>query len=372
MNRIKQRAVRLATAVIAAGTVLGGVAFSPAANATPAAVSQPPHPVASQIGPKRKPSLIGGDAARGASPAANLDDGGCCFLYGEAHQSAVADGAYGYYTVGKPAVASVANHGTHSLAELAVSSGGSQIVEVGWIVDRNLNGDDNPHLFVYHWVDGNQSCYNGCGFVPFVGGDITPGVTLPVSDTDLHQFWIVHSVTDWLVGYDNHYLGHFPDSLWGGRFTKSDMVQWFGEVADPTTSPCTEMGNGLHAAAANAARIQNVGFYGGPTPEISIRQPTPQFYTALKTSSVSMSYGGPGSCRTVPDLRGDSRTVAANLIRAAGLVSGTVNPVTDQLCEDLNRVISQFPSPRSRVIPGARVNITYGVPPRTGCPNPRA
>lgn len=47
------------------------------------------------------------------------------------------------------------------------SEDGRHIVEVGWTVDRELNGDAQPHLFVYHWVDGQATCYNGCGFVQY-------------------------------------------------------------------------------------------------------------------------------------------------------------------------------------------------------------
>lgn len=91
----------------------------------------------------------------------------------------------------------------------------------------------------------------------------------------------------------------------------------------------------------------------------------------LKTDASGISYGGQGACRTVREVRGDSPPVAARVISAAGLVRGTVSPVTDALCENLNRVISQSPGAGSRVPRGARVNFTYGVPPGTGCPNPQ-
>ena len=376
MDRVMQRAARFATAVLAAGTVLGGAAFSPA---TAGATSTPLQPVASQYAPKGKPPPIGAAAAGSPKtvPGTNFAaDPNSSFYYGVAYQYAVVDGASGYYTVAKPAVAT---GDFHSLAELAVeSSDGQQAVEIGWTVDRGLNGDDNPHLFVNHWVDGNPTCYNGCGFVPFTDGSnqgVTAGMTLPVSATDVQQFWIQYISGGWDVGYNNAWLGYFPDSLWGGRFTKVGLTQWFGEVADakPNT-PCSEMGNGGYAASASAARIQNVGFIvgpGGPTADITISVTNPAYYTALKTNSASMSYGGQGACRTVPDIRGDNPNGVPNVLSAAGLVRGTVTPVTDPLCEDLNRVISQSPAPGSRVSAGALVNITYGVRPRTGCPNPR-
>jgi hypothetical protein len=51
------------------------------------------------------------------------------------------------------------------------------IVEVGWTVDDSLNGDYRPHLFVYHWVNNGETCYNGCGFVQ-VKSPYSPGMAL--------------------------------------------------------------------------------------------------------------------------------------------------------------------------------------------------
>jgi hypothetical protein len=52
MNRVMQRAARFAAAVLAAGTVLGGAAFSPAAaGATPLPAQLSLQPVASQSVP---------------------------------------------------------------------------------------------------------------------------------------------------------------------------------------------------------------------------------------------------------------------------------------------------------------------------------
>lgn len=61
------------------------------------------------------------------------------------------------------------------------SSDQRQALEVGWKMDRGLNGDDTPHLFVFHWVDGARTCYNGRGFVPRNEPGYTAGATLPVS-----------------------------------------------------------------------------------------------------------------------------------------------------------------------------------------------
>ena len=131
MNRVMQRTARFATAVLAAVAVFGGAAFSPAA-----AGATPQQPVASQYAPKGKPPPIGADAAGSpkAVPGSNAAPDAFAVYHSAAYQYAVADGAHGFYSVAKPAVAT---SDFHSLAELAVeSSDGQQIVEIGWTVDR--------------------------------------------------------------------------------------------------------------------------------------------------------------------------------------------------------------------------------------------
>ena len=83
-------------------------------------------------------------------------------------------GAQATLTVHRPAL----RGDYHSLAELAVSSANRQsIIEVGWAVKPGLFGDTQPRVFVYHWVNGGETCYNGCGFVatnPGLLGSVLP------------------------------------------------------------------------------------------------------------------------------------------------------------------------------------------------------
>jgi hypothetical protein len=183
----------------------------------------------------------------------------------------------------------------HTLGEVAAQSAdGRQIVEVGWTVDRGLFGDANPHLFVFHWVNGVATCYNGCGFVP-ASSIATAGMTLPVGGTP--QFAIQHFQGNWWVGYSGTWFGFFPDSLWSGGFTKAGLTQWFGEVAANSGSPCTDMGTGLLPSSTSAATILGISFFGGPAANISLNTITnPALYSAAKTSSNSVRFGGPGAC----------------------------------------------------------------------------
>jgi hypothetical protein len=220
-----------------------------------------------------------------AAPAPTIN-----FFYSQASQAAVADGTYATMTIGRP---ELADGDYHSLAEItAQSADGQQIVEAGWTVDRNVNGDDEPHLFVYHWVDRKQSCYNGCGFVQF-SANVKPGSALPVGTA--RRFGIQHFGGSWWVMYDNEWIGYFPDSIWDGRFTRTGLTQWFGEVAAADSTPCTDMGTGVPAADAGAAEIRSIGLLVGPAVKIASGATSP-YYTVAQTSSNAIRYGGKGAC----------------------------------------------------------------------------
>ena len=64
-----------------------------------------------------------------------------------------------------PATPLVPEGDFHSLAEVSAQSADlQQIVEVGWTVDRLVNGDSLPRIFVFHWINGIPQCYNACGY----------------------------------------------------------------------------------------------------------------------------------------------------------------------------------------------------------------
>ena len=217
------------------------------------------------------------------------------YHYALGSQTGDTDGTWAYLTVAKPTLAAA---DFHTLTEVAVQSAdGQQIVEVGWTVDRQVNGDDDPHLFVYHWKDRKPGCYNGCGFVPY-GTTAKPGDTLPTGAQK--RFGIQHSGTVWWIAYNSEWIGYFPDSIWGGTYTKGGLTQWFGEVASASASPCTDMGNGLPASDLNAARVSGIMLTNGPVPNAAVRS-TSKLYTVevvdVNAPTVTaFRYGGPGAC----------------------------------------------------------------------------
>jgi hypothetical protein len=212
------------------------------------------------------------------------------FHYALGAQEAQVDGTWANLSIAKPVLA---QGDYHTLAELAVQSAdGRQIVEVGWNVDRSVNGDSDPHMFVYYWKDRQPSCYNACGFTMY-STNVKPGDTLPVGVQK--RFGIQHSGGVWWIAYDSEWIGYFPDSLWNGNYTQGGLVQWFGEVASADSTPCTEMGNGQWASSGSATRIGSISFTNGPAVNFTPRS-TSSYYSVQALSDRTFRYGGPGAC----------------------------------------------------------------------------
>lgn len=199
-----------------------------------------------------------------------------------------------------------ATGGEHSLAEAALSdSTHQQIVELGWNVDPNLYGDNDPHVFVYNWVNGNQGCYNGCGWVDSASNPVDAGSNISTDVGTLKTFSLMYdAATDAIWAYYNgSWLGYFPESVWTGAspaasLTSFQKQQFFGEVYSPASTVCDDMGDGLFPLTG-AARIGSVTYAGGSSSVNLVTSATNSSYydAALLTGSVrSFAYGGPGGC----------------------------------------------------------------------------
>ncbi|UQU64532.1 neprosin family prolyl endopeptidase [Couchioplanes caeruleus] len=223
---------------------------------------------------------------RGAAAAA----GDVYFHYAVGTQVADTDGSWANLSIAKPYLA---RGDFHTLTEIAVQSAdGRQIVEVGWTVDRAVNGDDDPHLFVYYWKDRVPSCYNACGFTMY-SSTVKPGDTLPVGTSK--RFGIQHFDGVWWIAYDSEWIGYFPDRLWNGTYTRAGLTQWFGEVASATDQPCTDMGNSLPAGDLSAARIGSISMTNGPVPFPAVRTTSP-YYSVQSMTDRTFRFGGSGAC----------------------------------------------------------------------------
>jgi hypothetical protein len=218
------------------------------------------------------------------------------YHYSSAYQYTEADGSYANMVIGKP---KLADEDYHTLAEIAVQSADTkQIVEVGWTVDRGVNGDEEPHLFVYHWVDGKETCYNACGFQQY-SKTVFPGDKL--AEGTAKRMGIQFFNGAWWIAFDSEWVGYFPGELWDGRFTRSGLIQWFGEVAASSSEPCSAMGTGVTAYDdARAARFGTVSLLNSnDLPVISVDAKSEgrevPVYPASRSSDRTFRYGGPGS-----------------------------------------------------------------------------
>ena len=354
------------------------IAFAPLL-ATAALAVTPASALASAHGPAKSPPP---GAALAAAPGATAAEEHV--YHAGTRLTDYTDGAFGSFTVYKP---HLADTDSHSLAELDVEAptgagSTSNIVEVGWTVDRIVNGDDTPRLFVYHWVDGVGMGYNGQGFVPQPGAAEKPGD--PLVAGSVHKFMIKHYQGNWWIGDNDQWFGRYPDSLWphlgpqgkvsGSNFTKGFRVQWFGEVSSPAVRPCSPMGTGYFASDFNgAARIDDIGEINGPVVELHIFSDAPDWYTVADNGARSIRYGGPGACVApppvaVPNVIGLTTAEARDAIMQAHLKVGTVSGLRQPDCND--HVVSQTPASGS-ADRGSLVSFEYAIAPvSAGCAGP--
>jgi hypothetical protein len=327
LRAVTSRALVAAVAAIVAGVAavpLGGVAFATDPLGTRlqcvrAQELQPPAPPvreqpsvtppASVCPAGRMPKLVGRVAAKGKPVAPSPPGGGGGVTNGYWYASA-------QQTLSAGAPVMVGLHGSlsqlqpylgvndyHTLAEIAVESADlKQIVEVGWTVDRGVNGDTFPHLFVFHWINGAPTCYNACGFVPVLS-PWSPGSLVPVTPVP-QAYAIVHisgAASGWWIRAMGSWIGYFPDALWpaAANFTSYSVANWFGEVsARPLATPCSFMGDGIHGGLPGAALASNMGFYDAvfnDLPAVPATFASPGgFYAASPPFAGAFTFGGPG------------------------------------------------------------------------------
>ena len=216
-----------------------------------------------------------------------------CYYYAGASQSQItASGASVNFTQAKPRLGTA---DYHTLTELAVqSSDGQQIVEVGWIVAPAINGDLEPHIFVYHWVNRVPTCYNGCGFVG-VATPVPAGGKVKVGAVG--TFKIQYASSRWNVYYNGNRIGYYPESLWSGKYTSAGLIQVFGEVsATDKGAPLSQMGNGLIGSNIHSAAIDHFTLFNTKSaPALyDYRYGNPRAYSIGVSNATSLHFGGPG------------------------------------------------------------------------------
>jgi hypothetical protein len=220
--------------------------------------------------------------------------GNFTYYWAGGRQYATASGASVDLSQDQPTVTQTSGSENHSLMEMSVEdTAGKQIVEVGWMVDQVLFNNALPHLFVYHWVDGQTSCYNGCGFVQ-VSSTNVPGESLTVGATG--NFEINYTNNAWYIYYNGDTLGYFPSSLWSGTFTQAGFIETFGEV-ETSSSTCIEMGDGIAGTSPGSAQISNFTLLGSSTAaDLGPYQTASSNYSYGSLTPDGLTIGGSGPC----------------------------------------------------------------------------
>ena len=160
----------------------------------------------------------------------------------------------------------------HTLVEIAVENyavgTARQIVEIGVTGVNVVNGDYDPHLFGYTWVNGVGQGYNAsnAGWVDYSGNAIDLGANLATTaaatfPANAKAFLIQYDTSTscgsasagWWLAYAGSWVGCFKDTQWTGAgvsgFTYPTQTQWFDEVASTTATPCADAGNGKQGSA---------------------------------------------------------------------------------------------------------------------------
>jgi Neprosin len=226
---------------------------------------------------------------------------GSCYYYGSAAFTRTADGGGMTMAIERPNYVSTGGGG-HTLDELAVQggTGNGNIIELGWNVSSDQYGDTNSHLFVYHWKNWVGTCYDGCGWQQY-SGTYFPGMSLNnIVGREVYIGYVYYQ-GNWWAWFDNQWLGYFPGSEWSGAYTKSELLQWFGEVASSNgIPPRTDMGDGQLPSNPSAATNYTlcdvdahawVCFYRDLQ---SLSATRPAYYNISRTGFGRVRYGGPG------------------------------------------------------------------------------
>ncbi|GAA1988564.1 neprosin family prolyl endopeptidase [Catenulispora subtropica] len=240
-------------------------------------------------------ATVGALALPAGSAHADVCWFGACYSYVTGRQYTAATGAS--VSMYQAAPAGVSSSG-HSLQELALQSSNdtttADTVEVGWTVDPGVNGDYRPHLFVFHWVNGQGTCYNGCGFVQ-TSSTVRPGMALTPGTTA--RFTLMNYNGNWWAYYNNVAFGYFPGSLWGGAFNTAYSISSFGEVASSNDIGCTQMGDGVYGSSSGSSSISGFQLYGtSAAPYFTVTATDPSYYDYGSVTPTSFHLGGPGAC----------------------------------------------------------------------------
>lgn len=225
-----------------------------------------------------------------------------CYYYGSAGVSRNVIGGGMMISVDRPHYVGTGGPG-HTLNEISMQGGvqSGNIVEIGWTVSTEQNGDADPHIFVFHWVNWDGKGYNCCGWVQF-SSRYYPGQNVsPLIGRETYIGYVFYN-GNWWAWFDGDWIGYFPEQLWQNNFSTAALMQWFGEVATNNgVPPLTQMGDGILPPPPNAAHMSKLCDVDASTWTCMIRNEqqlatpdAPKYYGIVQTGYGDTRYGGPG------------------------------------------------------------------------------
>lgn len=226
---------------------------------------------------------------------------GSCYYYGSAAFSTTADGGGMTNSIDNPAYVNTGGSG-HTLDEIAVQGGANNgnIVELGWLVSSDQEGNNNPHIFVFHWKNWAGTCYDGCGWQQW-SNTYHPGMDIGTAVGKQVYIGYVFYQGNWWAWFDDQWMGYFPGSEWNGQYTKTSLIQWFGEVASANgIPPQTNMGDGQLPAATSAATMTTLCDVDAKAwvcwyrDQQSLSRTVAKYYDISRVAFGATRYGGPG------------------------------------------------------------------------------
>jgi hypothetical protein len=202
------------------------------------------------------------------------------------------------FGVGKPVLAT---GDAQSSAMMVAKSGARDAIAIGWMVNPALNGDSDPHLFVFWWKNGVGQCYNtSCpGYTAYSGATLAVGQKFTAGSPQ--RFGIQHSGDEWWLWAGTSagvgsYIGYISDSNFAAAWPTFTTVQFYGAVSADLDYPTSQMGNGYCAEDSNALSIGSVSYTTSSTVNLTPYATYPPAYSVYKLSARTFRYGGSGSC----------------------------------------------------------------------------
>ena len=218
------------------------------------------------------------------SPAGYSHETGAQGVSGTEAVPAYTSGLYGYTGQEEPFL-DPSDPSAHSLDQMWLVAPNGSTVEYGWTVDRSLNGDAHPHLFIYRFDGGSPTCYNsgeryscptatkctGAAAEPHRNGWVQVSTTeAPGEQVGVNPYLDSYLINDyegnWWFLHDGTWLGYYASCAWANFPNGIPRNEAGGEIYSSGNQYCidSQMGNG--GAGAN---YENADLWTGLEQEIT-------------------------------------------------------------------------------------------------------